>query len=90
MMTFDKSGKFTINPRRNFLKKEAYNMVTLAERHKVEREMNAHTLPWRRNLNLSYPDCMTCLRNTIQGYPLGSEGQHNGGQIVHRWLLQRL
>ena len=31
---------------------------------------------------LTYLDCMTCLRNTIQGYPPGPEGQHNGTQVV--------
>ena len=39
-MPSDKNG--------NFLEKEAYIMVTLEERHKeVEKEMNAHKLPWR-------------------------------------------
>ena len=56
-----------------------------------EEEDECQQLSSRRNLNLSYPDCMTRLRNTIQGYSLGPpEGQHNDGQIVHRWLLQRL
>ena len=56
-MPSDKSGRLTANTRENFLQRmtphmEKDNIVSVEDRHKIERELNATTLQWGRLLRV--------------------------------------
>ena len=57
VMPSDKSGKLTVNLRDNYLERlkahtEGDQVVTVEDRGRLEKEMNAHTVQWGRILNL--------------------------------------